>query len=52
MEIDQLEKTVIEETQYEKKNEEFLLIAAFSFLLQMAEQVIKRTWLKSALTDV
>ncbi len=52
MEIDQLEKTVIEETQYEKKNEEFLLIAAFSFLLLMAEQVIKRTWLKSALTDV
>lgn len=51
-EIDQLEKTIIEEIQYEKKYEEFLPLALIAFGLLMLEFLIKRFALKSAITDV
>ncbi|GAB5538414.1 MAG: VWA domain-containing protein [Salibacteraceae bacterium] len=51
-EIDQLEKTIIEETQYEKKNEEFLPLTLLALGMIILEQFLKRTTLKSALTDV
>lgn len=51
-EIDRLEKTVIEETQYEKKYEEFFPLALIAFGLLGAEWLTRRFILNSALTDV
>lgn len=51
-EIDKLEKTIIEETQFEKKYEEFLPLALLALGLLLVEFLIKRFVLKSALTDV
>ncbi len=50
--IDSLEKTIIEETQFEKKSEEFLPLALLALGLLMLEFLIKRFALKSAITDV
>jgi Ca-activated chloride channel family protein len=51
-EIDALEKTIIEETQFEKKSEEFLPLALWSLALFCLEYLIRRFTLKSAITDV
>jgi Ca-activated chloride channel homolog len=51
-EIDAMEKTVIEETQYEKKHEKFLVLAVISLLLLVIEMVIRKFILKSAIADV
>ena len=51
-EIDQLEKTIIEETQYEKKTEHFLPLALIALLLLILEVIFRRFILKSAITDV
>lgn len=51
-EIDQMEKTVIEETQYEKKYEEFLPVALIALGLLLAEYLLRKLVLRSAITDV
>ncbi len=51
-EIDRMEKTIIEETQYEKKNEEYFVLALAALLLLGLEYVLRTLVLKSALTDV
>ena len=51
-EIDKLEKTIVEETQFEKKYEEFLPLALIALGLLIVEYLIRRFALKSALTDV
>lgn len=51
-EIDQMEKTIIEETQYEKKYEEFLSIALVALGLLLAEYLLRKLILRSAITDV
>jgi len=51
-EIDQMEKTVIEEKQYEKKYEEFLPLALLAIGLLVAEYLIRRFLLNSAVTHV
>ncbi|MEX2595535.1 MAG: VWA domain-containing protein [Salibacteraceae bacterium] len=51
-EIDAMEKTVIEETQFEKKYEEFLPLALFALGLLLLEFLLRRTLLKSTLVDV
>lgn len=51
-EIDTLEKTIIEETQFEKRSEEFLPLALWALGILMGEYIIKRFLLKSAITDV
>lgn len=51
-EIDQLEKTIIEETQYEKKSEHFFPIALAALLVLLAEYILRKFILKSTLTDV
>lgn len=48
-EIDQLEKTVIEEQQFEKKNEEFLPLALLAFALLITEYLLRKTLMRSAL---
>jgi len=51
-EIDLMEKTVIEETQYEKKYEEYFPLALLALGLLLLELILRRTLLKSALVDV
>ncbi|HAQ71950.1 VWA domain-containing protein [Salibacteraceae bacterium] len=51
-EIDKLEKTVIEETQYEKKYEEFFSLALIALGLLLAELILRRTIFKSATSHV
>lgn len=51
-EIDTLEKTIIEETQFEKKSEEFLPLVLWALGILIAEYLIRRFALKSAITDV
>lgn len=51
-EIDQLEKTIIEETQFEKKYEEFLPISLIALGLLLIEYLIRRFYLRSAVADV
>lgn len=46
-EIDTLEKSIIEEKQYTKKNEMFLPFAAAAFLFLVLEFILKNTWLKT-----
>lgn len=46
-EIDKLEKSIIEEKQYTKKNEMFLPFAAAAFLFLVLEFILKNTWLKT-----
>lgn len=46
-EIDKLEKSIIEEKQYTKKNEMYLPFAALAFLLLLIEFILKNTWLKT-----
>ncbi len=47
-EIDQLEKTVIEEQQFEKKSEEFLPLALLALALIGLEFLLRKTIMKSA----
>ncbi len=51
-EIDQMEKTVIEETQYEKKYEEFFPLALLALGLLMTELILRKTLFKSMTTHV
>lgn len=51
-EIDQMEKTVIEEKQYEKKSEEFLPLALIAIALLVAEHLVRRILLNSAIAHV
>jgi len=51
-EIDQLEKTVIEETQFEKKNEEFLIITLVGLALLLIEFLMKKLVFKNPIADV
>lgn len=51
-EIDQMEKTIIEETQYEKKHEEYFVLALVGLLILAAEYLLRSLVLKSTLTDV
>ncbi len=51
-EIDQMEKTVIEETQYEKKYEEYFPLALLALGLLLSELMLRRTILKSTIVDV
>ena len=51
-EIDKLEKTVIEETQYEKKYEEFFPLALITLGLLLAELILRRTIFKSSTSHV
>lgn len=51
-EIDQMEKTVIEETQYEKKYEEFFPLALLAGGLLLLEMILRRTLFNRALADV
>ncbi|HAW18547.1 MAG TPA: aerotolerance regulator BatA [Flavobacteriales bacterium] len=51
-EIDLMEKTIVEETQYEKKYEQFLPIALIAMGLLFLEFLIRKVYLKSAFTDV
>lgn len=51
-EIDQMEKTVIEETQYEKKYEEFFPLALLALGVLFAELILRKTLLTSRITDV
>ncbi|MEQ9186128.1 MAG: VWA domain-containing protein [Cryomorphaceae bacterium] len=51
-EIDQMEKTVIEETQYEKKYEEFFPLALLAGGLLLLEMILRRTLFNRTLTDV
>jgi Ca-activated chloride channel homolog len=51
-EIDLMEKTIVEETQYEKKYEQFLPIALIAIGLLFLEFLIRKVYLKSAFTDV
>lgn len=51
-EIDQMEKIIIEETQYEKKYEQFLPLAQAAMGLLLLELIIRKFYLKSLLTDV
>lgn len=46
-EIDKLEKSIIEEKQYTKKNEMYLPFAALALLLLLKEFILKNTWLKT-----
>lgn len=48
-EIDQMEKTVIEEQQYEKKNEEFLPLAMLALGILLTEFILRKTIMRSAL---
>ena len=50
--IDRLEKTVIEETQYEKKYEEFFPLALIAISLLGMEWLVRRFVLPSSLVDV
>lgn len=50
--IDLMEKTVIEETQYEKKHEQFLVLALIALALLFVEMIIRKLFLKSAIADV
>ena len=51
-EIDQMEKTIIEETQYEKKYEQFLPLALTALGLLLFELLIRKFYLKSLIADV
>lgn len=51
-EIDKMEKSVIEETQFEKKYEEFFPLALLAFALLMLEYITRKFILKSRITDV
>ncbi|GAB4376314.1 MAG: VWA domain-containing protein [Salibacteraceae bacterium] len=51
-EIDQLEKTVIEETQYEKRSEEFFPLALAALAVLTLEWLTRKVYLNSAITDV
>ncbi len=51
-EIDQMEKTIIEETQYEKKYEQFLPLALTALGLLLFELLIRKFYLKSIIADV
>lgn len=51
-EIDRMEKTVIEEKQYEKKYEEYLPLALLAIGLLLLEYLIRRFVLKSAVLHV
>lgn len=51
-EIDNMEKTVIEETQYEKKYEEFFPLVLLALTLLTVEYILRKFILKSAITDV
>ena len=51
-EIDQMEKTIIEETQYEKKYEQFLPLALIAMGLLLLELLVRKFYLKSLIADV
>lgn len=51
-EIDQMEKTIIEETQYEKKYEQFLPLALMAMGLLLLELLVRKFYLKSLIADV
>ena len=51
-EIDALEKTIIEETQYEKKYEEFFPLALIALGLLMMELILRKTLFKSTTSHV
>ncbi|MBT7688060.1 MAG: VWA domain-containing protein [Flavobacteriales bacterium] len=51
-EIDVMEKTIIEETQFEKKYEEFLPISLIALGLSILEYVLRRFYLRSVIADV
>jgi Ca-activated chloride channel homolog len=51
-EIDRMEKTVIEEIQYEKKYEEFLPLALIALGLLFGEFLLRKIGLKSLIADV
>jgi Ca-activated chloride channel family protein len=51
-EIDTMEKTIIEETQYEKKYEQFLPLALIAMGLLLFELMIRKFYLKSLIADV
>lgn len=51
-EIDEMEKTIIEETQYEKKYEEYLPLTLAALSLLIAELLMRKFVLRSAVTDV
>lgn len=46
-EIDKMEKTIIEETQFTRKSELFHPLAALAILLLLTELILRFTWLKS-----
>jgi Ca-activated chloride channel family protein len=51
-EIDTLEKTIIEETQYEKKYEEFFPLALIALALLLSELILRKTLFKSTTSHV
>lgn len=51
-EIDQMEKTIIEETQYEKKYEQFLPLALIALGLLLIELFLRKFYFKSLIADV
>lgn len=46
-EIDKLEKSIIEEKQYTKKNEMFLPFAVLALIFLLLDFILKNTWLKT-----
>lgn len=50
--IDQLEKTIIEETQFERKNEEYFILVVIALGLLGIEFMLKNLILKSGITHV